>query len=392
MTNPNASNNADSAQGAPLQGLRVLEFGQYIAVPAATQLLADLGAEVIKVEPPAGDSARWVGWSRDDCGPMFTAYNRGKRSVVLDLRSEEARAQALALALRADVVVNNMRPGIMARLGLDAARLMALSPRLVVGQVSGFGQDGPASVRPGYDVAAQAESGMMSMNGDPDRVPTRVGYTVVDATAARTLATGVLAALVRRGVTGRGGLVDLSLVDVAIEALSNAWAEMHLYGSVPKRRGNGQPTVAPAGEVIPTADGMVVMSAYTKEHFPRLCAAIDLPNLPDDPRFAASDDRVRNRAALLALLAQAVQHMTSVEVCRRLTEAGVVVGVVRSLDQVQAGQHGVSADLFVPVDSAGRPPVPVPGLPFRLDGMPRRGGHVPGLGEHTAQVLAELSR
>ena len=218
MTNPNASNNADAAPGAPLQGLRVLEFGQYIAVPAATQLLADLGAEVIKVEPPAGDSARWVGWSRDDCGPMFTAYNRGKRSVVLDLRSEAARAQALALALRADVVVNNMRPGIMARLGLDAARLMALSPRLVVGQVSGFGQDGPASVRPGYDVAAQAESGMMSMNGDPDRVPTRVGYTVVDATAARTLATGVLAALVRRGVTGRGGLVDLSLVDVAIEA------------------------------------------------------------------------------------------------------------------------------------------------------------------------------
>lgn len=376
---------------APLRGLRVVEFGQYIAVPAAAQTLADLGAEVIKVESPAGDAARAIGWTRDAFGPMFTAYNRGKRSVALDLRQPAAREQALRLACSADVVLQNARPGAMDKLGLGAERLMALSPRLVYGQVSGFGQQGPASQRPGLDIAAQAESGMMSLNGEAGRDPVRVGFTVVDALAAQTLATGVLAALVRRGVQGRGALVDLSLIDVAVSALANAWADYGLTGSLPLRRGNGQPMVAPAADVVATQDGMVVVSAYTEDHFPRLCAAIGRPELASDPRFARNAGRVQHRAALLALLREALGGMRSEQVCDLLATAGVVVGAVRTMDQVQAGQAGVSADLFVAVAAAGREAVRVPGQPIAMPGVRRSGGRLPAIGEHTEEVLAELA-
>lgn len=375
---------------APLRGLRVVEFGQFIAVPAAAQALADLGADVVKVEPVGGDAARHVGWSRDAFGPMFTAYNRGKRSVVLDLRSETGRAQALRLALRADVVLQNARPGSMDRQGLGAGQLRDRSPRLVYGQVSGFGQAGPASQRAGFDIAAQAESGMMSLNGEAGRDPVRVGFTVVDVLAAQTLTSGVLAALVRRGVTGRGALVDISLIDVAVAALGNAWAEYRLGGEMPLRRGNGQPMAAPAAEVIATRDGSVVVSAYTEDHFPKLCAAIGCPDLATDPRFATNRQRVENRPALLQVLAQALHGMDSEQVCELLARAGVVAGAVRTMAQVHPGQAGVSADLFVEVAAPGRDAVSVPGLPLGLDGVRRGAGRLPALGEHTDEVLAEI--
>ena len=380
---------ADS-DGSPLAGLRVIEFGQFIAAPAAAQALADMGADVIKVEPAGGDAARSVGWARDACGPMFTAYNRSKRSVVLDLRSAEGRETARQLAQSADVVLQNMRPGAMEKAGLGAVTLMAALPRLVYGQVSGFGQDGSASVRPGFDIAAQAESGMMSLNGPKDGEPTRVGFTAVDAMAAHALTTGVLAALLRRSVTGRGGLVDVSLIDVAIEALTNAWAEFRLSGVMPLRCGNGQPNAAPAADLIRTADGMVVVSAYTQDHFPRLCAAIGRPGLATDPRFQENVGRVQNRAALRAELDQAMGHLSSDAVSELLTRAGVVVGAVRTMAEVAAGHAGVSQDLFVEVAAAGRDAVRIPGIAFRIDGAARRGGRLPAVGEHTAQVLAEL--
>lgn len=376
---------------APLKGLRVVEFGQFIAAPAAAQMLSDLGADVIKVEPPSGDAARAVGWAQDAYGPMFTAYNRGKRSIVLDLRHEASRAQAIQLAVGADVVLQNARPGAMNKLGLGAAALMALAPRLVYGQVSGFGQDGPASIRAGFDIAAQAESGMMSLNGELGGEPVRVGFTVVDAMAAQILTNGVLAALIRRGVSGRGSLIDVSLIDVAVTSLSNAWAEYRLSGKMPLRRGNGQASSAPAADVICTQDGMVVVSAYTEDHFPKLCAAIGRPELASDPRFARNIARVENRAALIETLSQAMGHMTSDEVCDLLARAGVVAGAIRDMSDVHAGRAGVSADLFVHVAAEGRPPVEIPGIPMRIDGVVRGGGRLPALGEHTADVLAELA-
>ena len=375
----------------PLQGLRVVEFGQYIAAPAAAQMLGDLGADVIKVESIAGDAARHVGWANDAYGPMFSAYNRGKRSVVLDLRSEVGRQQALALACSADVVLQNARPGTMERQGLGAARLMSMAPRLVYGQVSGFGQSGPASLRPGFDIAAQAESGMMSLNGDADREPTRVGFTVVDALAAQALSNGVLAALVRRSVSGRGGLVDVSLIDVAVSAMANAWTEYHLSGRMPLRRGNGQPNTAPAADVVRTSDGMVVVSAYTQDHFPKLCAAIGAPELALDPRFRENAARVANRPALMDVLGKSMAHLTSDQVCDLLASAGVVAGAIRTMADVHAGQAGVSADLFVEVTAPNRAAIRVPSLPMRLGGVERRPGRLPALGEHTKEVLAALN-
>lgn len=260
----------DPVDARPLAGLRVLDFGQYIAAPAAAQKLADLGADVIKIEPPGGDASRKLGWTQDDAGPMFAAYNRGKRSVLLNLR--EARDQDLARALvaEADVLLHNARHGAMERLGLGHVEMLALNPRLVYGAVSGFSPEGPMADRPGYDIAGQAESGMMSLNGDSQSDPTRVGFAVVDVMAAQSLATGVLAALVRRGVRGQGALVEVSLIDVALEALSYPWAEYRRSGQVPQRCGNGQPNVAPAADVLSTADGQMVISAYMPEHFARL--------------------------------------------------------------------------------------------------------------------------
>lgn len=377
-------------EDAPLKGLRVVEFGQFIAAPAAAQMLSDLGADVIKVEPPAGDAARAVGWAQDAYGPMFTAYNRGKRSVVLDLRLEASRAQAVQLAASADVVLQNARPGAMNKLGLGAAALMALAPRLVYGQVSGFGQDGPASIRAGFDIAAQAESGMMSLNGEMGGEPVRVGFTVVDAMAAQILTNGVLAALIRRGVSGKGSLIDVSLIDVAVTSLSNAWAEYRLSGKMPLRRGNGQASSAPAADVIRTQDGMVVVSAYTEDHFPKLCAAIGRPELARDARFSSNKARVENRAALIEALSQAMGHMTSDEVCDLLAKAGVVAGAIRDMCDVHAGRAGVSADIFIQVAAAGRAPVEIPGIPMRIDGAARVDGRLPALGEHTDEVLASL--
>ena len=375
---------------APLQGLRVLDLGQYSAAPAAAQTLADLGADVIKLEPPGGDAARHVGWSQDAFGPMFSAYNRGKRSVVLDLRSDIGRQQAQRLALACDVVLANTRPGALEKQGLGAAQLLAQSPRLIYGRVSAFGQQGSASIRPGFDIAAQAESGMMSLNGESDRDPVRVGFTVVDVLAAHTLATGVLTALLRRVRTGRGGLVDLSLIDVAVAALSNAWTEYRLTGQMPLRRGNGQPLAAPAAEVIATRDGQIVLSAYTQEHFARLCATIGQPQLAQDERFATNQARVANRSALTEMLRQALSQFDADAIVDILAQGGIVAGTIRTMSDIQPGRAGVSPDLFMDIHAPGRAPMQIPGLAFSLDGMPQKTSRLPALGEHTLEVMAEL--
>lgn len=382
----------EATEPPPLQGIRVVELGQYIAAPAAGQILADLGADVIKLEPPGGDASRRLGWAQDDCGPMFSAYNRDKRSVMLDVRQPEGRAQARRLALSADVVLANSRPGALEKLGLGAEQLIAESPRLVYGRVSAFGQTGPASIRAGFDIAAQAESGMMSLNGEADRDPVRVGFTVVDILAAQSLANGVLAALVRRGVTGRGTLVDLSLIDVAVSALANAWTEYRQNGRLPLRRGNGQPTVAPAADVINTRDGMVVLSAYMDEHFNRLCRTIGRPELTNDPRFANNSARVKHRAELMRVLKEALSDFDSDALVNMLAEGGIVAGTIRDMSQVRAGHAGVSADLFIDVQTPGRAPISVPGSPINLNGTRRRPGRLATLGEHTQEVLTELDK
>ncbi len=374
-----------------LAGLRVIDFGQFIAAPSAGQILADLGADVIKVEPPGGDASRRSGWQADNCGPMFSAYNRGKRSIVLDLRRSEDRGVAMELARSADVLLQNARPGVMEKYGLGAATLRERHPRLIYGSVSGFGHSGPGAARPGLDIAAQAESGMMSMNGDAHADPTRVGFTVVDVMAGRTLTTGVLAALVRRGITGQGAYVTVSLIDVAADALGQQWAEYQLLDAPPSRCGNGQATLAPAADVIGTANGKIVVSAYLQEHFARLCDCLGCPGLAQAPRFRDNASRVANRTALRQALTDALADLSAEEACSRLNDAGVVCGVVRELGNAIDCAEATAPERLISVRLPGNRALRMPALPLTIDHVPPRGAVLPELGQHGAEILAELA-
>ena len=377
----------------PLAGVRVVEFGQYIAAPGAAMLLADLGAEVIKVEGLGGDSARRP--DADGHTPMFVAYNRHKRSVALDLRSAAGAEAARCLALSADVVLHNTRVGVMERVQLDATSLRARKPGLIHASITGFGRNGPSRSRPGLDIAAQAESGMMSITGERGGDPLKAGFTIVDVATASATANAILAALFRRAMQGEGDTIEVSLLAVAVQVQAQLWAEYQCSGRMPQRVGNCQPKVAPAADVIAVADGHLVISATTEAHWLRLCAAIGQPQLPEDARFASNASRVANRPALLAALGAALGHLRAEDARELLERHGVVVGVVRNYQQVLDSPDVQASGIFAPVEAGGRT-IAVPTLPFTLDSMAQAQtsgqapARIPRLGEHTAAVLAEL--
>lgn len=367
----------------PLAGIRVVEFGHYIAAPAATQLLSDLGAQVVKVEPPSGDQARGIGAYGEG---IVLAYNRGKRSVVLDLTRDADRDTAFALVADADVVVQNLRAGTLSRFGLGPDDLRARHPRLVYVSVTGFPSNGPSANRPGLDIAGQAESGLMSVTGEQDGDPLRVGFPIADVAASYAVVQAVLAALVRRERTGAGGVAEVSLLAAAVHLQSAMWGEWHVTGEEPWRKGNGQATVAPAADLVHTADGTIVVSAYTAAHFARLCQLIDREWMLDDPRFADNPSRVAHRPALLAEISAALGGLKTAECLALLAEHGIVAAQVRSYADVAAAPDvRAGGVLTTGVDPAGDR-YPVPSLPFTLDGVtpapdrvvPRAGADAPG--------------
>ncbi|MWK39257.1 CoA transferase [Actinomadura sp. J1-007] len=374
---------------APLEGIRVVDFGQYIAVPGGTQTLADLGADVVKVEPPAGDQARSIGAYGE---AIMRGYNRGKRAVVLDLRDPAGRATALRLAASADVVTQNLRPGVLAGFGLGPADVRAVNPGIVYLTVSGFGLDGPSRARPGLDIAAQAESGIMTVTGEGGGEPQRVGFPVVDHATSLVVAQAVLAALLRRHRTGEGDEIEVSLLDVAVHMQMVNWGEYGITGAEPVRKGNGQPTAAPAADVVATSDGGIVISAYTQEKFAALCELIGRPEMAADPRFADNPARVANRPALLAALSEAFGRLTSDRAVAALAGAGIVAGAVRGYGQVRNAPDVVASGVFVTATAADGTGYEIPGLPYRSAryGRPAANDHVPALGEHHDAVLAEL--
>ncbi|GAA5236678.1 CoA transferase [Verticiella sediminum] len=374
----------------PLAGIRVVEFGQFIAVPGTSMLLADMGAEVIKVESLAGDAARQSS-TMGVQSPMYVAYNRRKRSIALDLRSAGGRAVARELALSADVVVQNARAGVMERLGLGPDVLRQAKPALIYASVTGFGTRGPSRERPGLDIAAQAESGMMSLTGEPGGAPLKVGFAVVDAATTLALSGAITAALFHRERTGEGQTIDTSLLEVAVHLQAQIWSEYHHSGKLPPRAGNSQPMAAPAADLVQVADGHIVISAYLQEHWRRLCQAIGRPDLADDARFVDNVSRLANRPALIAELHASLGGMAG-EAARELLEShGVVVGVVRNYDQVVAADDVRLGGLFQPVDNGLGKAVPVPSAPCRWRDAPEpTASAVPRLGQHSVQVLREL--
>ncbi|TQM36781.1 CaiB/BaiF CoA transferase family protein [Pseudonocardia cypriaca] len=369
----------------PLTGVRVVDFGQFIAAPAAGAALADMGADVIKVEPPRGDSARQIGVYGQ---AMIRTYNGGKRSLAVDLRTAEGRAVAGRLVRDADIVLQNLRTGVMEAFGLGPADVRAINPGVVYGSVSGFGRHGPSRNRPGFDIAAQAESGLMSVTGEAGRDPQRVGVPVVDAAAGHVLAEAVLGAYIGRLRFGTGRDVEVSLLDVAIHLQGTTWGEYFLTGRVPERKGNGQPTVAPAADVVPTADGAIVLSAYTPAHFSKLCALVGRPELAVDPRFATNPDRVAHRAELLAELAPAFRELPSEKALELLVGNGIVAGAINTYEQVAAHPDVRASGTFVEVVDDGEP-YTVVRSPWRSGEEPAR-TPAPRVGQHTREILAQL--
>ncbi|MDD7938368.1 CoA transferase [Actinomycetospora lutea] len=372
---------------APLAGVRVVDLGQFIAAPAAGRALVEMGADVIKLEPVTGEGARHIGIYGD---AMVRTYNGGKRAIAVDLRSADGRALARRLVGRADIVLQNARHGALDAAGLGPAEVRRDHPGIVYGTVSGFGRNGPSARRPGFDIAAQAESGIMWVTGESGGPPQRVGFPVVDAAAGHVLAEAVLAAYIGRLRFGEGRHVEVSLLEVAIALQSTVWGEYFATGRAPSRKGNGQPTVAPAADLVDTADGPIVVSAYTPAHFARLCALLERPDLAEDPRFATNADRVTHRGALLAELSAAFGSMSRHDALDLLVGQGLVAASIDSYDEVERNPDVVAGGIFTEVSSAAGSHRVV-GVPWRDDAAPpTRTWHAPALGEHTADVLAEI--
>lgn len=372
---------------APLSGVRVIDLGQYIAGPGAAMVLGELGADVIKIEPLGGDQARHIGRYGES---MVRAYNRGKRSIALDLKSEQGRRVALRLMADADVVVQNLRPGAVARLGLEPDEVRSLHPGLIYLSVTGFGSLGPSRERPGYDVAAQAESGMMSVTGEPDRLPQKVGVPIIDAAAAHLGAQAVLAALFARERSGRGETIETSLLEAAMHLQAPTWADYLGGGPEPTRMGAGQPHNAPAAEVVPTRDGHIVLSAYAEDHWARFCRVMGREALVTDPRFCSNAQRVAHRAELREVLCECLSGLTSEECVALLARHQIVAGAVRTYAQTLASADVVASGLLVEARAPDGSSYRTLGLPYRLGNRARaEPTAAPAAGAHTDALLRE---
>ncbi len=380
-------------QGAgdgPLSGVRVVDVTQYIAGPGATSVLADLGADVVKVEPVRGEATRHLGSFGQG---MFHAYNRRKRSLAVDLSSESGREVVAALIDTADVVVQNLRPSAMTSMGLSAERLRVRNPRLIYVSISGFGTEGPGARRAGLDIAAQAESGIMSITGEADREPQRVGFALVDVATAQAAAQAILAALFDRERGGAAADIELSLIETAVNIQAANVTEYFVTGRSPVRSGNGQPGAAPAADLIRTKDGFAVLSAYTPPHWARLCELIGRPDLVTDPRLATVEARVAHRALLHEVLDEAFAAMTTDECVEQLTGHGLVAGAVRDYDRMVGDEVVERLGIVGRLDEApAGTPTRYVRLPYRMSTLePRLGGvPAPAVGEHTRSLLADL--
>lgn len=378
---------ADTLQ-PPLHGLKVIDFSQGGAGPYCAQLLADFGAQVIKVEPPRGDWAREMG-VRDEALGMsatFAAFNRNKRGLCLDLTQPQAVALARSLSLQADILVEAFRPGVMQRLGLGAQGLCEQAPGLIYCSVSGYGQTGPNIERPASDSVMQAYGGLMSLIGEPGGQPLRVPNIVSDMLAGTNAFASVLLALVRRQQTGRGGVVGTSLLDSIVGFQASILSEYLMTGNRPERRGNRHPLIAASG-VFDAADGQI---AYTVlDHYWRpFCDLMGLQPLCADPRFATSPARQQHRAALYEAFAQATRPHRVADLLQRLGQAGVLCAPVQDYAALVADpqvQHNGLLS-FIPVRGAQ---VPMVRSPMHLDGPAAPWTAPPALGQHSLQILAD---
>jgi len=377
--------------GGLLEGTRVLDFTRVLAGPYASMVMADLGAEVLKVELPGkGDESRQFGPFQNGESAYFTSINRGKKSVTIDLRIEEGQELARRLAGQCDVLIENFRPGSMARFGLEYERLHVLYPRLVYASVSGFGQTGPYAQRPAYDVIIQAMGGIASITGEPDGAPVRVGSSVGDLSAALFAVIGIQAALGRARESGEGQQLDLSMLDCQIALLENAVSRYAVTREVPRPLGSRHPSITPF-QFFEAADGYLVVAAGNDGLWRKFCDAIGKPELVDDPRFASNAQRTENHAELEPLLAAPLRTKGVEEWCALLGEAGIPCGPINDVERIFNDPQVAARRMLRQMEHPRAGAQMVANSPLRFSQTPvELGDPAPLLGQHTDEVLGEL--
>jgi len=377
---------------APLAGLLVADLTQNIAGPYCTQILGDMGAQVVKVERPGrGDDARaWAPpyWGRESA--TFMSVNRNKRSLAVDMKVPEGRAILTRLAGRADILVQSLRAGAVDDLGLGWEDARRINPRLVYCSITAFGTVGPFVDRPGYDPLMQAYGGIMSVNGHRGQAPARVAMSIIDMGTGVWAVTAILAALRERDRTGRGAHVTTALFDTAIATITVQMSGYLATGEVPEPQGSGTQMIAPY-EAFPTRDAWVMVGAASDALFASACAALGLADLPADPRYASNPGRVTHRAPLFDAIAAVTRTLTADDLLARLQKAGVPSAPILKLDQVAALPQTEASGMLVSAKHPRLDDYRGVGLPIRWDGERPGVARVPPLlGEHTAEVLAEL--
>ncbi|WP_425592879.1 CaiB/BaiF CoA transferase family protein [Epibacterium ulvae] len=382
-----------------LTGLKVLDLSRILAGPTCTQLLGDLGAEVIKIENPksGGDDTRQWGppyvtdadGNPTDLSAYFMCANRNKLSVAIDIATEEGQAQIKALAAQADVLIENFKPGGLAKYGLDYESLKSDAPALIYCSISGYGQTGPNAAKPGYDLMAQGYGGIMSLTGEPEGAPMKVGVGIADVMCGMYACVGILAALNHRHETGEGQWVELALVDSQIAWLINEGVNYLTSKTLPTRRGNGHPNIMPYG-VYETADGHVILAVGNDSQFQRFLEFVGLTGLAQDPRFATNPARLEHRAALDDILIPVVKGFQTADVITGLEARKVPAGPVQTLDQVFGSDQAQAREMKISMDSkAGA--VELIGNPLKFSRTPvTYRSAPPHFGQDTAQILERL--
>jgi len=385
---------AARGEDAPLAGVRVIDLTQYEAGPSATQILAWLGADVIKVEPPGGEPSRHLlGGDATRDSIVFVLFNQSKRSITLDLTTETDRGHLRELLRSADVMAENFSPGTLARLGLPIDALLRELPRLIVASVRGYGPGGPWSEFKSLDFVAQAVGGAFSVTGFPDGPPLRLGVTIADSGTGLHLSVGILAALLRRMRTGRGGRVEVALQDAVVNLMRNAMAPTYLSGAAAPRTGSAYVTAAPS-DLYPCHPGgpndYLYILLASRQHWEALLRAIGRADLIDDPRFARQSARNQRAEEARAVVREWTRQQSKIAAMEQLSACGVPCGAVLDTAELLANEQLRACGMIVEHTHPHWGTVRVPGCPIRLDGFTPRLDPAPAAGQHTEEVLAEL--
>ena len=379
-------------KGSVLSGIKVIDMGQVIAAPYCASILANMGADVVKVEIPVkGDNCRASLPMRNGISTYFVAFNCSKRGITLNLKSEKGKEILTKMIAEADVLVENFRPGVFAKLGFSYEKLQEINPRLIYAAVSGFGQEGPYSKRAGYDPVAQAMSGIMSVTGHPGEPPVRCGASFADVMAAQNTAMGILAALRYRDQTGRGQMIDVSLADCCITALSSINEVYLTNGVIPQRLGNTYAASAP-GNNYPTKDGQIILLSGNEVQWQKLCSILGHEEWITKPEFIDNKTRVAHKPELDAAIRAETVRFTTDELMDRMLEHGLAAAPIQTIDQVVNSEHfSVYREMFPEVDYPEVGKVRVTNQPIRMsETTPFVRSAAPTLGQHTSEVLSEL--